>query len=879
MAKNTVIVSVLADTKQFSKGFQDSTSVLGRVASLGKGVIKTAAGVTAAVVGMAAAGGFARALKLDEARTQLRALGYDGQTMQGIMNSALTSVKGTAFGLDAAATIAAQALASGIQPGQQLTASLTTVANTAALAKTDMGEMGSIFAKVWANGKVTTMEMNQLADRGVPIWQYLGKSFNVSNAELRKMIEAGEVTADMFMNSLGPAVDGMATRMSGGFKGMAMNAFAALSRVGAMFAGPLLDSAKGFLGEATTLTDGLGTRLQPVADRWAAFLGSFNTSGLAAGMLAFLDKIIATIPGVVQFVTTFSPLSLLFQALQPVFPQLAAALGTLGQVLASGLVALGPALVDVLGALLTLTAQIVPPVAALAVGVIQATAAVVSWVIANRDWLSGLAIAGGVIGGVVATVGALKAVQAGYAAATYGATAATYASGVAAKAGAAAYALQNSALAKSVIAYAANTRAVLTNNALSTSSKVAIIASSVATGVATAAQWAWNAAMSANPIGLIVTAIGALVAGLVWFFTQTKLGQQIWGEFTRFLTEAWNNIVTTAQTVFGALGDFFGTVWNGIVAVIQPVVEFIGGLIKFNIEAWQNVFIIFAAVLKTIWDGISAVVMAVWQAIVDFLTPIVQGISNAITIMVLGVQSVWNSVWGAISAFFTGIWNGIVGFLTPIIAAVASGISGPLSTIQGIWNSVWSAISSFFTSVWNGIVGGVTGAVGNVVGVVSSIYGRVVGAVSGAGRWLIDAGRNVVEGFWNGISGMAGWLQSQVTGFFDGVIGWAKGVLNIKSPSRVFMEIGGFVGKGLANGITSTSALVKSTTERLAGTVIDSFDANLDGGLSVSIASPTARQAGAVYNITINGGIQTSAEIGRAVTESIRAYEAAGGRA
>ena len=844
MAKNTVIVSVLADTKQFSKGFRDSTSVLGRVASLGKGVIKTAAGVTAAVVGMAAAGGFARALKLDEARTQLRALGYDGQTMQGIMNSALASVKGTAFGLDAAATIAAQALASGIQPGQQLTTSLTTVANTAALAKTDMGEMGSIFAKVWANGKVTTMEMNQLADRGVPIWQYLGKSFNVSNAELRKMIEAGEVTADMFMNSLGPAVDGMATRMSGGFKGMAMNAFAALSRVGAMFAGPLLDSAKGFLGEATTLTDGLGQRLQPVADRWAAFLGSFSTSGLAAGALAFLDRIIATIPGVVQFVTTFSPLSLLLQALRPVFPQLAASLGTLGQALASGLVALGPALVDVLGALLTLAAQIVPSVAALAVGVIQATAAVVSWVIANREWLSGLAIAGGVIGGVVAAVMAYRAVQLGIVAATYGAQGAMLVVGGAAK------------------VYGAAMGVVTTVQK-----------------IATAAQWAWNAAMSANPIGLIVTAISALVAGLVWFFTQTKLGQQIWGEFTRFLTEAWTNIVNVATTVFGALGDFFETVWNGIVAVIQPVVEFIGGLIKFNIEAWQNLFIIFAAVLKTIWDGISAVVMTVWQAIVDFLTPIVQGIATTITTVVTGVQTVWNAVWGAVSAFFTGIWNGIVGFLTPIVMRVASAISGPITTIQGIWNAVWGAIGSFFSDVWNGIVSGVTGAVGAVMGVIGGIQSRVVGAVSGAGRWLIDAGRNVVEGFWNGITGMAGWLQSQVTGFFDGVIGWAKGVLNIKSPSRVFMEIGGFVGKGLANGITSTSALVRSTTERLAGTVIDSFDANLDGGLSVSIASPSAQRGGAVYNITINGGLQTGPEIGRAIVEAIREYEAAGGRA
>ncbi|MBG9885506.1 hypothetical protein ABE10_02660 [Bacillus toyonensis] len=72
---------------------------------------------------------------------------------------------------------------------------------------------------------------------------------------------------------------------------------------------------------------------------------------------------------------------------------------------------------------------------------------------------------------------------------------------------------------------------------------------------------------------------------------------------------------------------------------------------------------------------------------------------------------------------------------------------------------------------------------------------------------------------------------------------------------------------------------MRSTTERLAGTVIDSFDANLDGGLSVSIASPSAQRGGAVYNITVNGGLQTGPEIGRAIVEAIREYEAAGGRA
>src|SRR5690606_26166339 len=70
----------------------------------------------------------------------------------------------------------------------------------------------------------------------------------------------------------------------------------------------------------------------------------------------------------------------------------------------------------------------------------------------------------------------------------------------------------------------------------------AMVATKTAMAVATAAQWAWNAAMNANPIGLIVAAIAALVAGIIWFFTQTEIGQQIWQGFMTWLQEAWANI-------------------------------------------------------------------------------------------------------------------------------------------------------------------------------------------------------------------------------------------------------------------------------------------------------------------------------------------------
>jgi len=103
--------------------------------------------------------------------------------------------------------------------------------------------------------------------------------------------------------------------------------------------------------------------------------------------------------------------------------------------------------------------------------------------------------------------------------------------------------------------------------------RVATVASSAATKAAAAGQWLLNAAMSANPIGLVIAAIAALVAGLVWFFTKTEAGQKAWGWLTDKFKEGWafiqNNLlpilkvglavaVDGLRTAFGKVRDTVG---------------------------------------------------------------------------------------------------------------------------------------------------------------------------------------------------------------------------------------------------------------------------------------------------------------------------------
>lgn len=101
--------------------------------------------------------------------------------------------------------------------------------------------------------------------------------------------------------------------------------------------------------------------------------------------------------------------------------------------------------------------------------------------------------------------------------------------------------------------------------------KIATIAQTVATEAATAGQWLMNAALTANPIGIVVVAIAALVAGLIYFFTQTKIGQEVWQTFSKAIVVAWNATASFLSTSVNAVGKFFHDAFNAIGSVVQGV--------------------------------------------------------------------------------------------------------------------------------------------------------------------------------------------------------------------------------------------------------------------------------------------------------------------
>lgn len=365
------------------------------------GIVKKAGAIGAAVaVGLAAKGGIDRALNIENAQAKLKGLGNDTQTVSKIMDNALASVSGTSFGLGEAATTAAGAVAAGIEPGQALERMLKSVANSAASAGVGMDEMGAIYNKVATSNKAQGDVLAQVNEKGIPLTATLAKQLGKTGAEVEKMASKGQIGFKEFEAAMTQASGTVAEEMGKTFTGSMSNLSAAGSRIGATVMTPFLEIARvganalipvldginkaiapvmasfgewaqqNMPGVFSAMGDGLsriGDVLGPIASQIGAAIGPafaqlaaqigpvISQIGTALGpVFAQISAAIGPlIPQIIEFATSFSPVSILMQALLPVLPQIAGMLGTLGA-------AFGQIIAAVLPLATTLMTAIVP---------------------------------------------------------------------------------------------------------------------------------------------------------------------------------------------------------------------------------------------------------------------------------------------------------------------------------------------------------------------------------------------------------------------------------------------------------------------------------------------------------------------------------------
>ena len=387
----------------------------------------------------------------------------------------------------------------------------------------------------------------------------------------------------------------------------------------------------------------------------------------------------------------------------------------------------------------------------------------------------------------------------------------------------------------------------------------------------TSAQWLLNAAMSANPIGLIIAAVAGLVAGIVYLWNTNE-------GFRNACINAWNAIKDVAESVWGGICDFFTVTipdaWNSLVSWFQGIPEWFKGV-------WDSVLAVFQEWGSNIKSFFAETIPEAIQGVIDWFNQLPYMIGYALG-YALGAIVQWGvDTWNYL-ATNVPVWiENVVKFFSELPEKIWNWLVNTYNKVTTWGSDMWNKAIEIGTNFINNIInwfqqlpGKISTWLTNTISKVSEFAGNLGRKALEAGKNMVDniinavrnlpsqmasIGRNIVEGVWNGITGMGSWLMNKVSSFFSGIVDGAKKALGIHSPSRVMRDqVGKYMAQGVGVGFEDETKNVERSME-------DDFEylvAKMEATVDYETAMTNARV------VTQNNSMQSDSDNNIDATES-----------
>lgn len=261
--------------------------------------------------------------------------------------------------------------------------------------------------------------------------------------------------------------------------------------------------------------------------------------------------------------------------------------------------------------------------------------------------------------------------------------------------------------------------------------KTATMTAAAVTKTFTAAQSLLDAALDANPIGLIVIAIAALVGGLVLAYKHIKpfrdavnrLGESIKRVFTG--KSSWDKAIVNQFKALNKAFDRDGkafkkkvsqwgkSLWDGMTGNakwekdLQKRFKQAQKEYQNNANQTRKIQQRAQAQREKDWDkywkNVSKKSQKAWKDIRNHASDGMKNIGKTINSWMRTIDKFWDNGWNAIGNFFRGIWNTIRSFGSAGMRELSSAISNGMRAISSVWTSGWNAMLGFFRGIWNGI--------------------------------------------------------------------------------------------------------------------------------------------------------------------------------
>nr|DAG17622.1 MAG TPA: tail tape measure protein [Caudoviricetes sp.] len=282
-----------------------------------------------------------------------------------------------------------------------------------------------------------------------------------------------------------------------------------------------------------------------------------------------------------------------------------------------------------------------------------------------------------------------------------------------------------------------------------------------------------------------------------------------------------NELVLPAiDTLSPAFEDFFGAI-----EYAQPLLTFIADIIGTALAAAISTAIkVFSAIVEVI-----AFVITGFQQLYEDISGFVAGVVQFFT------TDLPNAI-NALVQWFASLPGNIATFLSTVIAKVVAWVANMASNAVSAGSQFISGLAGFMSGLAGNVASWLSGAISTVVGWVRQFASNATSAASQFGSRLRSGlaaipgtlgniGSNIIQGIVNGITGAAGKVKDAIADAIGNAIDFAKHILGIKSPSRVFRKIGQYTMQGAALGVDDgADLLLRSTDNAMRGMISTAQD-------------------------------------------------------
>ena len=280
----------------------------------------------------------------------------------------------------------------------------------------------------------------------------------------------------------------------------------------------------------------------------------------------------------------------------------------------------------------------------------------------------------------------------------------------------------------------------------------ALAGMSAAEVVAAAKTWLLNAAMAANPIGLVVAAIAALVAAFVVLWKKSEKFREFWKGLWEGIKKVVKPVIDFIVNYFKTVWEIFKTIWTNVFNFFKKIWDAIKTAFSQYIEFIINYF-------KTAWE----IIKAVWNAVVDFFVGIWEGIKAVFEPVIEWFkekfETAWliiKTIWEAVSEFFSGVWEGIKN----VFAGVVDWFKEKFETAWLVIKAIWEAVTDFFSGIWEGVK--------NVFSTVGDFFKNAFQKAWDNIKAVFSGITDFFKGIWDKITGVFKSVGTKIADAFSG---------------------------------------------------------------------------------------------------------------